>query len=174
MRTDRRAVDLRPITMDDLPLYEALHLDPVMMAELGGPLRRESLADKLLGIVEEVRSGKTWYFVVVPEGEREPAGTVCVWSHDWDGESISEIGWMVLPRFQGRGLASEAVRSVLRRAGEEARWDVIHAFPAVTNGPSNAICRKTGFSLVGQADIDYAGRTLRCNHWRVEVAAAAG
>jgi RimJ/RimL family protein N-acetyltransferase len=173
MRIDRRAVELRPITMDDLPLYEALHLDPAMMAELGGPLRREGLADKLRGIVEEVRSGKTWYFVIVPEGKREPAGTVCVWRHNWAGEPISEIGWMVLPRFQGRGLASEAVRSVLRRAGGEARWDVLHAFPAVTNAPSNAICRKTGFSFVGQADIDYAGRTLRCNHWRVDVGPSA-
>jgi RimJ/RimL family protein N-acetyltransferase len=71
---------------------------------------------------------------------------------------------MVLPAFQGRGLAGEAVRSVLERTRSERRWDVIHAFPATTNGPSFAICRKAGFLKVEECDLDYAGRILRCNH----------
>jgi hypothetical protein len=58
---------------------------------------------------------------------------------------------------------------VLERATAERRWDVIHAFPGVTNGPSNAICRKNGFAMLGERDIVYAGRTLRCNHWRVNL-----
>ncbi|HEX2025721.1 MAG TPA: GNAT family N-acetyltransferase [Actinomycetota bacterium] len=174
MKVERDEATLRPITNDDLPLYEELLVDPATMAELGGPISRDGLAEKLRGIVEDVEARRTWYFVILPDDEAEPAGTVCVWSHDWNGQEISEIGWMVLPRFQGRGLATRAVRTVLRRAGGEARWDVIHAFPAVTNAPSNAICRKTGFSLVGQADIDYAGRVLRCNHWRVDVRPTAG
>jgi RimJ/RimL family protein N-acetyltransferase len=172
MKVDEIA--LRPITMGDLPLYEELLLDPATMAELGGPLPPDGLADKLRRIVQDVEAGRTWYFVILSDGDADPAGTVCVWGHHWNGSQISEIGWMVLPRFQGRGLASRAVRTVLRRAGGEARWDHIHAFPAVTNAPSNAICRKTGFRLVGQADIDYTGRTLRCNHWRVDVRPSAG
>jgi RimJ/RimL family protein N-acetyltransferase len=142
------------------------------MAELGGPLPREGLSDKLRGIVEDVDAGRAWYSVIIPQPERPtPAGTVCIWSHDSDGERINEIGWMVLPSFQGRGLATEAVRSILDRARAEGRWDPIHAFPGITNGPSNAICRKSGFSLVGERDIEYAGRTLRCNHWRLDLRA---
>jgi RimJ/RimL family protein N-acetyltransferase len=35
------------------------------------------------------------------------AGSVALWSHDEDdGEPITEIGWMVLPEFQGRGHAA--------------------------------------------------------------------
>ncbi len=157
------AVDLRDITMDDLALYDALLTDPAVMSELGGPLPPEGLGDALRGIVEGVRDGRTWYSVVLSDGE--PAGTVCVWESDWDGRPVSEIGWMVLPAFQGRGLATAAVRLTLERADRERRWGPIHAFPGVANGPSNAICRKTGFRLVGEADVAYAGRTLRCNHW---------
>jgi RimJ/RimL family protein N-acetyltransferase len=155
--------------MDDLPLYERLATDPVTMAELGGPLPREGLSDKLRGIVEDVEAGRVWYSVIVPDGRPAvAAGTVCIWSHAWEGEPIDEIGWMVLPSFQGRGLATDAVRALLDRARAESCWDVIHAFPGITNGASNAICRKTGFSLVGERDIEYAGRTLRCNHWRLD------
>ena len=100
------------------------------------------------------------------------AGVVAIWSHPEGGEPISEIGWMVLPEFQGRGLATAAVRLVLQRAREEQRWGVVHAFPGVTNGPSNGICRRLGFTLVGEQDVAFADRTLRANHWLIDPAAA--
>jgi RimJ/RimL family protein N-acetyltransferase len=156
--------------MSDLPLYQAMLTDPEMMSELGGPLPADGLEEKLRGIVREVEAGKTWFFVILSDGERAaPAGTVCIWDHAWNGQTISEIGWMVLPEFQGRGLASEAVRLTLQRARSEGRWEVIHAFPGVTNGPSNGICRKLGFSKVEELDIKSWGGTLRCNHWVLDL-----
>ncbi len=156
-------VELRDITMDDLPLYEALLTDPAMMSELGGPLPRDGLRERLRVIVDGVLAGKNWYSVVLDDGI--PAGTVCVWESEWNGRPVSEIGWMVLPAFQGRGLATRAVRLILERADREGRWGPIHAFPGLTNAASNAICRETGFRLVGQDDVTYADRTLSCNHW---------
>ena len=160
---------LRDITMSDLPLYEALLVDPATMADLGGPLPREILGDKLRGIVDDVQAGSVWYSVI--ESDAEPVGTVCIWDSEDEGQTISEIGWMVLPAFQGRGLASTAVASILDRARAERRWGVIHAHPGIANGASNAICRKMGFELVQERDIEYMGRTLRCNHWMLDLRA---
>jgi RimJ/RimL family protein N-acetyltransferase len=163
-------MELRDITMEDLPLYEALLCDPEVMSELGGPLPKEGLAEKLREIVDSVRSGSLWFLTIAPDGDAGTAvGSVCIWEHDWNGEPIDEIGWMVLPAFQGRGLASGAVRSILDRARTEGRWDVIHAFPATTNAPSNAICRRTGFSKIEECDFEFAERILRCNHWRIDL-----
>ena len=165
-------MELRDIGMGDLPLYEALLTDPAMMSELGGPLPRQGLQEKLQRIVDDVRDERTWYSVIVADGPGgAPAGTVCIWNHVWNEETISEIGWKVLPGYQRRGLASGAVRSILLRARSEDRWQVIHAFPGVTNEASNAICRKLGFSKVEELDIDYAGRALRGNHWVLDVRA---
>ncbi|MGH2682450.1 MAG: GNAT family N-acetyltransferase [Actinomycetota bacterium] len=167
-------MELRDISMDDLPIYERSLTDPDMMSELGGPRPREGLSEKLQGIVDDVKKGAVWFSVIVPDGVAEAgAGHVCIWDHDWNGERIAEIGWMVLPEFQGRGLATEAVRSILRRARSEGRWDVIHAFPGVTNAPSNGICRKTGFSRLEELDIVSWGGTLRCNHWRIDLRSAS-
>ena len=163
-------MELRDISMEDLPLYTALLTDAATMSELGGPLPRNGLADKLRGIVQEVREGTVWYSVIVPaDSDGAPTGAVCIWDQDEEGETISEIGWMVLPAYQGRGLASAAVRSILVRARAERRWRVIHAFPGVTNAPSNAICRKSGFVNTGERQIAYAGRTLRCNRWVLDL-----
>jgi RimJ/RimL family protein N-acetyltransferase len=163
------SVELRDITMEDLPLYEALMTDPGMMTWLGGPRPQEGLEAKVRTLVEDVSAGDTWYFVVVPDGEETPVGTVCVWPHDWNGRRINEIGWMILSKFQGRGLGTAAVRRTLERARSERRWDLIHAFPHVDNGPSNGICRKLGFSLVEEVDTDGPGGTLRTNHWVIDL-----
>ena len=72
---------------------------------------------------------------------------------------------MVLPEHQGRGIASAALALLIERVTAEPRFSSIHAFPPVTNAPSNALCRKSGFVLLGAADFVYAGRALRCNHW---------
>ena len=165
-------LELRPITMDDLSLYEGLLCDPLVMQELGGPLPREGVADKLHRDVNSVEAGETWNFKIVTGGETgSPVGTICIWEHTEQGEPINEIGWMVLPEFQGQGLGSEALRVILQKARAEGRWDVVHAFPGITNGPSNGICRKTGFALLEECEVDFAGRILHCNHWRIDLRA---
>jgi RimJ/RimL family protein N-acetyltransferase len=160
-------MELHELSMDDLPLYEKLQCDPVMMAELGGPRAKEDMPGVLQNTINYVETGRGWAYKIVSEGTG--AGSIGIWESDWDGQPINEIGWMVLPDFQGRGLASQAVRAMLDKAKATERWDVIHAFPGVTNAASNAICRKAGFKQLDECDIDYAGRMLRCNHWVIEV-----
>jgi GNAT superfamily N-acetyltransferase len=87
------------------------------------------------------------------------------------GEPVSEIGWMVLPEFQGRGLGKRAVRMLLELARDDGRWGLVHAFPATTNGPSNGICRSVGFKFADERDVTFAGRVLRSNHWVINPAA---
>ena len=162
---------LRELTYDDVAFYEEVHCDPRMMTELGGPLP-PGQERKVRDIVDGVRDGTNWYFVIVPGDDPSVgAGTVCIWEGSHDGQPINEIGWMVLPRFQGRGLGKAAVLAVLDRARAESRWDVVHAFPGVTNAASNALCRAAGFTQLEECDIEYVGRTLRCNHWRIDLRA---
>jgi RimJ/RimL family protein N-acetyltransferase len=102
------------------------------------------------------------------------AGSVVLWSHDTEGEPLSEIGWMVLPEVQGRGIGKQAVRALLELARDQDRWGLVHAFPLVTNGPSNGICRSVGFTLLAERDITYAGRVMRANHWVIDPRADLG
>lgn len=164
------AVELRNIGIGDLSLYEGIHCDPQMMEHLGGPLPRKGLSEKLLQDVASTEADDTWIFKIIPDDDpHTAAGTVCIWKHEWQGRSINEIGWMVLPAFQGRGLGSVAVRAILHRARAESRWDVVHAFPPITNAPSGAMCRKMGFTKVEECDFAFRDRILRCDHWRLDL-----
>jgi RimJ/RimL family protein N-acetyltransferase len=162
---------LRDVELGDVSAYVRMRCDPVMMAGLGGPLPRQGIEDKVARDVRAAAAGEEWIKMIVPR-ETAPdvvAGSVVLWSHDEDGgEPISEIGWMVLPEFQGRGLAKRAVRMLLELARDDGRWGLVHAFPAVTNGPSNGICRSLGFKFAGERGVIFAGRVLRSNHWVID------
>lgn len=167
-------VHLRNIELGDLPLYEAIHCDPRMMAHLGGPLPREGLPEKLHRDVASTEADESWVLKIVPDEEAgTAAGTVCLWDTELDGETITEIGWMVLPGFQGRGLGGEAVRAALCRARADQRWAVIHAFPPVANVASNAMCRTLGFSRIEEIDFRFRDRILRCHHWQIDLRSEA-
>jgi RimJ/RimL family protein N-acetyltransferase len=164
-------VRLRDVELGDVDAYVRMRCDPVMMAELGGPLPREGMKEKVARDVRSAAEGADWIKMIVPD-EAAPgvvAGNVVLWSHDEDdGPPISEIGWMVLPEFQGRGLGKRAVRMLLELAGEDRRWGLVHAFPATTNAASNGICRSLGFQLTGERDVTFAGRVLRSNCWVID------
>src|SRR5437773_9702573 len=100
-----------------------MRCDPVMMAELGGPLPRGSIEAKVERDVREAAAGTEWTKMIVPDPATPDvvAGSVALWSHEQDGAQLSEIGWMVLPEFQGRGLAKAAVLALLERARDEDR-----------------------------------------------------
>ena len=162
-------VDLRPWSEGDLGLLERLMGDPAMTEHLGGP---ES-AEQIRARHERYRrldpaTGRMFVILVGPEGL--PAGSVGYWERDWQGERVWETGWSVLPELQGRGIAGRATALAIERARAEQRHRSMHAYPAVDNPPSNAICRRLGFSLLGATDVEYPpGHRLRCNDWRLDL-----
>jgi RimJ/RimL family protein N-acetyltransferase len=158
-------VELMPKTPEDEWLTVALETDPRVMAELGGPWTVEEAKATHRRRMKGIGTGENWGFTVVPEPGSPPVGTIMLWPSEWDGEAISETGWMILPEHQGRGHGSAALALLLEKARADGRWGDIHAFPGATNGASNALCRKAGFELIGTGNADYGDRHFPVNHW---------
>lgn len=148
----------------DLDLLVALLGDPAMMANLGGPETHEAIAKRQ---AEYQVPGSRQYRVTDATSDT-PAGWVGYWHSTRADRPIFEIGWAILPDFQGGGLARSATRQLIARVRDEPDNLPLYAFPAVANAPSNALCRSLGFTLSGPEDFEYPpGRTLRCNVWRL-------
>jgi RimJ/RimL family protein N-acetyltransferase len=149
----------------DLPLLQALVGDPAMMEHLGGPEPEEKIASRQKRYEQDPGCLK-----IVADGE--DLGWVGYWDREWRGEQVYEIGWSVLPAAQGRGVATGATRLAIEAARETGRHRAVHAFPNVENGPSNAICAKLGFTLLGAQEFEFPpGHAMRCNDWRLDLGA---
>ena len=85
-RTVHADMELRPLTRDDLRLYERVYTDPRMWLELGGVVEQD-MAAKLERDVASVEADRHWVLVIVTE-DATPAGTVALWDHEWEGETI--------------------------------------------------------------------------------------
>ena len=157
------------MTAEDVELRIREETDIRMMTDLGGPRPVDDIRRAHAQSLVLAAEGTCWPLKVIPDGSSDAAGGVAIFPSSHGGETIFEIGWMILPEFQNRGIATEAVQQTLEKARTERKFAQIHAFPAVTNRSSNRICEKNGFTNLGECDIEFAGRNLRCNHWRIDL-----
>jgi RimJ/RimL family protein N-acetyltransferase len=142
-----------------------------MKKHLGGPETDEQVLVRHQRYLNFVAQRKGCMFRILLGDE--PVGTVGYGERQWDGAPVYEMGWAVLPPYQGRGIATAAVRAAVGRARAERRHRYLHAFPGVGNPPSNAVCRKAGFTLIGGCDFEFPpGRFMRSNDWRLDLLAA--
>jgi RimJ/RimL family protein N-acetyltransferase len=164
----RRAVRIVPWGAGDLALLERLVGDPEMMEHLGGPESAEKIAARQARY-EQADSGM---FKIVDEATGEGVGSVGYWDRSWRGAQVYEVGWSVVPASQGRGVAGSATAQVIAMATSERSHPFLHAFPSIDNAGSNAICRKLGFTLLGECKLEYPpGRVMRCSDWRLALGA---
>jgi RimJ/RimL family protein N-acetyltransferase len=163
-------VDIRPWTEGDLQLLERLMGDPAMTEHLGGPETAEEIRKRNDRYSQGLETGEGGMFVIVVGHEGVAAGSVGYWEKEWQGQLVWETGWSVLPEFQSQGVATRATNAVIEQARAVRTHRFMHAFPSVDNGPSNAICRKLGFSFQGEVDFQYPpGSLMRCNNWRLDL-----
>jgi RimJ/RimL family protein N-acetyltransferase len=159
------AIRIEPWGEGDLPLLVSLN-DPEMTRHVGGPESPDKLAERQ----SRYQKADSRQYKIVVEASGEPVGWVGYWEQTWRDRDIWEIGWAVIPGFQGHGIASSATAQLIDRARAERRHRFVHAFPTLENAPSNAICRKLGFTLLGEVDFPARqGGFVRCNDWRLDL-----
>ncbi|BBJ42030.1 GNAT family N-acetyltransferase [Streptomyces antimycoticus] len=143
---------------------------PEMTSHLGGPESEEQILVRHRRYAELTGPGAgRMYRIVLLPGE-ETVGSIGYWEREWRGESVYETGWAVLPPFQGRGIAAAAAGEVARAAAAQRTHRYLHAYPSVGHPASNGVCRKAGFTLVGECEVEYPlGTMMRCNDWRLEL-----
>jgi RimJ/RimL family protein N-acetyltransferase len=162
---ERPPVRLEPWSAGDGGLLIKLN-EPEMTRYVGGPETPRELADRQSRY--EVPDSRQYKIVVGTA--REAVGWVGYWEREWREAIVWEIGWSVIPAFQGRGIATAATALLIEKARDERRHASVHAFPMTTNAPSNTICRKLGFALLGEIDFPARrGGFARCNDWRLDL-----
>ncbi|MFG1925144.1 GNAT family N-acetyltransferase [Cryptosporangium sp. NPDC048952] len=160
---------IEPWTNEDLGLLRRINT-PAMKKHVGGPETESQLLVRHARYLRFPTEGLGRMFSIRLEDTGEPVGSVGYAERVWQDEPVFEMGWNVLPEYQGRGIAGRAASAAAAHAADTGRLRWLHAFPSVDNAPSNAVCRRIGFELVGECDFEFPpGRFMRSNDWRLDL-----
>lgn len=161
---------IQPWSESDLELLQKLLCDPEMTAHLGGPETPEQILRRHQRYLHLPEGGTDHMFRIVHSPDGEGVGSVGYWRKTWRDQEVYEIGWLVLPEYQGHGIATTAADAVIEHARWEPKYQFMHAFPSVENAASNAICRKLGFTLVEECQVEYPpGHSMTVNDWQLDL-----
>ncbi|MFT5915665.1 MAG: ribosomal-protein-alanine N-acetyltransferase [Bacteroidia bacterium] len=73
-------------------------------------------------------------------------GSICLWNFSED-RKIAETGYDLSPKFQGRGLMSEALKAILEFGFQNLNLDLIEAYTQKNNESSRKMLEKNMFKL---------------------------
>ncbi len=144
LNTER--LTLRQLSIADAPSIFELRSD----SEINKYLDRapSKTIDDAVGfiqkIVEMVNRGESLYWVVTLTESGEFVGAIGLFGFS-DAQDACEIGYELLPRFQGRGIMSEAVEKVLEYATQGLNVQKIEAFTHKDNQNSTRLLTRLGF-----------------------------
>ncbi len=136
---------LRPWQDDDRPAFAALHADPEVMADLGGPLDRAASDAKFDRYVATfARYGFSRWAVTAHGGEfLGYAGLTPEPDHHPLGPHV-QIGWRLARRAWGHGYATEAASATLDDAFGRVGLSEVLSYTAVDNLRSQAVMARLG------------------------------
>jgi RimJ/RimL family protein N-acetyltransferase len=135
---------------------------------LGGPESEEALAQRHSDYLSLWDSGAVRMFRVEVDGVI--AGYAGWWEEEHDGAPVYEIGCVIEPAWQGRGVASAALGEVVHLAATTGDRHLIVGYANAENAASNALCERVGFSLVGTGSFpsEDGGIGMPVNVWMID------
>lgn len=108
-------------------------------------------------IAEFVRENKGIYWAITITGNDDLAGTICLFNFSSENEQ-AEIGYELLPAFQGQGIMQEAISKVIAFAHEVIGLKVIEAYTHLENKNSSKLLEKYNFRK--QENMDSNGNDM--------------
>lgn len=147
LETDRLV--LRRLSLEDAPVIYQLRSDVEVAALTGkAPFLHINEAVAYINKIDNlINNDESIYWVASYKGDNAMIGAACLWNFDIQNETV-ELGYELLPEFQGKGIMVEIITCILRYAFEVMGIKTIVACPSSDNPPSVKLLEKMGFEIV--------------------------
>ncbi|MEO7765898.1 MAG: GNAT family N-acetyltransferase [Ferruginibacter sp.] len=104
--------------------------------------------DDALEFIDKINNGVTdrqcMYWAICLKDVTPLIGTICIWNIDEETQS-AEIGYELIPVYQGKGLMQESIEKVIRFGFEAMHLKMITAFPHSEHTKSIRLLEKNNF-----------------------------
>ena len=137
---------LRALRDEDAGQIRALRTHPEVNKYIGRP--NEYSLEETLAFIKKIQQanaeGRSFYWAICQQPENKLVGTICVWNFSEDKKE-AEIGFEILPEWQGKGLVSEAVREVIDYCFSKSSLEILWGATHPENLASIRVLKKYGF-----------------------------
>ena len=137
---------LRKLTAQDALQIHVLRSDP-KVAAMTGRTPSTGIEDAMAHIYKIgklMEDNASVYWAISLHDKPSLIGAICLWNFDTEN-AVAEIGYELLPEFQGKGIMREAIAAVINYAFEEMKVRTIMAFPSLNNTSSVKVLKMAGF-----------------------------
>ena len=108
-------------------------------------------ADFISNINHGIAEDKWIYWAISQNNNPKLIGTICLWNFSND-KSTAEVGYELVPAYQGYGIMTAALESVVDFGFRALKLQTIQAYTHKNNLKSSKLLLKTSFSNIGQID----------------------
>ena len=103
-----------------------------------------------------------FYFIIETLSNSEFTGTICLWNINKEN-NYAEVGYELLPDFQGKGIMTSALRKIINFAFTELNIETVEAYTHSENLSSRKLLEKFDFKLMpGKTDPDNSNNVIYC------------
>ncbi|WP_277234028.1 GNAT family N-acetyltransferase [Hymenobacter sp. YC55] len=105
----------------------------------------------IVAINENVQSNKSIYWAITLTDTNNMIGTICLFNFS-ENHSKAEIGYELLPDFQGKGVMQEAISSVVNFGFQQVGLKAIEAYTRFDNQRSTKVLERLNFKSTSTVD----------------------
>ncbi len=150
IKTER--LTLRKIEESDSGIILFLRSDKTINKFIDRPENRrtKNISDAIKHIKKlntETENNKSISWGITLNNDPKIIGTICLWNFS-KNYKIAEVGYDLNPKFQRKGIMSEALNSVINFGFIELGIDRIEAFTHIQNKNSKKLLEKNGFNFI--------------------------
>ena len=154
---------LRAINKDDKKEVFSLRSDPGVMKYISRPLAKniEEAEIFIKKITKGIKENQLLYWGITLKIEDRLIGTICLWNISRENHR-AELGYELLPQYQGQGLMQEALSKVVSFAFKTLKFHSLEANVNPQNTKSIRLLEKNDFvrEAYFKEDVFFNGRYL--------------
>lgn len=145
--TDR--LYLAPFAPEHAKGLYALNSDPEVMQYLGAPQSMKEIKKSIDSVTSRWgKLGYAWWTILLKDTDTV-IGAACLQNLAHDKDAPLEMGWRLLPKFQGKGYATEAGKAAMGFGFDVVGVDYLCAVANPENMASQKVMQRLGMTYVG-------------------------
>lgn len=146
MKIETERLILQPICKNDWELFEELHKSNEVIKYVNDPFKDSEIKERFnsrLGKWD--KTSNHWLALTILEKETNNKLGITGFYPEWEPYKQAELGFLLLPKYQGKGFGKESTAAVLEYAFNECHFHKVIATVTEGNLPSFALLKNLKF-----------------------------